>query len=691
MQKEIARDKINYYSIGRQIKYYPSRSQIEIKTQSKRLSGFPKKILDCILKNYPEETSKKDIIATVWRTGEGSIQALNTHLSVLRNLLEDERTKDKSSNENQTQWKIIDKASTGCLAIKPDVTAHHFQKLVPTPHKTVVSVIGTAVLLLFISLFSFRFIPASPITTSQTLISVLKGEFERAASSPEGNIFVYTYKSPGSSSWNLIASDRKTGKINWLITEDKPNTYNTAPNFSPSGEQLTWLHTDYQTFCHIYVANFDKSKLAIGNKKSVFQCKVPQLARSPNFKTETSLLFSLSDFQTPYRIIELDLWTGKQTLITQPKRSSYGDYSLFYLSDNNAMAYFRQIPNTGIELRLYNFDERHDLLLKEYPYWLTTIAWLNKNELVAQSDRGYEVVSISETNSVSLIGLPTNEPLHHPFTVGQNSIGFVKGSLVDRDIIITNMNNGSVNTRLSTKWNDYLAVIAGNQHAIVYLSLENQKHQLYYATENSRNPIVELDLNATILDLAISPDGQTIAYQNGSKLVVVNNKGTILYTETAEISGFTFSEDSNYLFVARFDNDNETSVIKLSIQEKFQENFIAHGLMPKTDQDKLYFMRKQNEEDKTWLYQYSNNKAKKIMPTPFSTMRFSSNSFDIINNYLYYIEKGYLVKLDLISRKKTQVTQIESRTFSINHTEDVLVSTKKSPVQNNLILLELAE
>ncbi|MCW9016224.1 MAG: winged helix-turn-helix domain-containing protein, partial [Kangiellaceae bacterium] len=240
MQKERPGKKISHYSFEGKV-YCPGRSQLEINKSPKRISGYPKKILDTLISRYPDSISKEEIISQVWKNNDGNIETFNTHLNTLRNLLEDKKSTDKGSGVKQTHWEIIDSVSIGYLAIKPKVTTHYFEDEKRRSRLSIYSSVAGIALLAIITLtFLLGFAPAHYQPSNQILLSELKGEFERATLSSDERIIIYTFKEPNTKSWSLIANDRQTGRLNWLVTEAKPNTHHTEPNLSPSGEQLTW-------------------------------------------------------------------------------------------------------------------------------------------------------------------------------------------------------------------------------------------------------------------------------------------------------------------------------------------------------------------------------------------------------------------------------------------------------------------
>ena len=195
-----------------------------------------------------------------------------------------------------------------------------------------------------------------------------------------------------------------------------------------------------------------------------------------------------------------------------------------------------------------------------------------------------------------------------------------------------------------------------------------------------------------VFDLAVSPNGKTIAYRLENTLIIEDLQGNTLYSKSMGISGFTFSSDNQQLLVSKYSPNDEPTIISLALNNHFQSTTVAKGFLPKMTNDKLYYMRQNPLDKKVWLYEHSENEPKPIMVAPFSTDRIYSYAFDIVNDNLYYLEDDKLIKTNLATQEKTVITPVENaRGVSINNAEDLFLTTKKMPVQNSIISIELVK
>ncbi|TQV87127.1 PD40 domain-containing protein [Aliikangiella coralliicola] len=673
--------------------YYPNKALLKIDDETRRVSGIPKSLLDGVLKYYPELVSMERLAEELWPDEPEKRTSTNfyTQLRLVRKLLGDDKQEvDRETGEKRPR--IIDFISTGFIGVTCKVETHYHESSLPYRTRSLSgwTKAGISASLLAIATISFSFAFKDTVYYAQnkSQLSQLNGEFQRAATSPNGLITVYNFKYESSTSWHLIATNKQTSATSWLVTEQKPDTHNTEPNFSPSGKQLVWVRTDYKTHCEILVAEFEPDTLTFARTRKVLNCDPPMNARTPQFKNENEILVAVSDFQSPFRIIKLNLWTGEKTTITKPANENNNDYSLFYNSDNQQMAYLREADGTGAELRIYDFTHQTDSLLKKYPSALYSVAWIN-NRIVAQSEKGYE--AISTTASITPIQFNEVESLHFPFSDGPKAVGFVKGTLFNRDIVIYHLKTPSEFSQLSTKHADYVVVGAKNNDTLIFFSLKDGKNLVSYQKGKSTKVIADLQKNGAD-DLAVSPNGKTIAYKLENTLIVQDLEGKTLYSEITGISGFTFSSDSQQLLISKSSPNEEPTIVSLSLNNQFQPTTITKGFLPKTTNNKLYYMRKNPADEKVWLYEHSDDEPKPIMVAPFSTDRIYSYAFDIVNNNLYYFENDALVKTDLTTQEKTIVTPVENaRGVSINNAEDLFLTTKKMPVQNSLISVELVK
>ncbi|TQV89399.1 winged helix-turn-helix domain-containing protein [Aliikangiella coralliicola] len=661
--------------------YYPKTAKLVVDGSEFFLSKYEREILELLISRPGEQISRQEIIDLIWGDKPCAPKTFGKHIDQLRDYLGD-RGLDKDSQKIQT-------ITRGYLIFKPTVTPH-YHGLAPSLRLLIKGSVASCLLT------GFLIIGVSDAFKSETfeaiepkLLTSWKAGSKRPVVSPDGKVIIYSRQSKDSTTWDLLVTKRHSKTHKWLTHETLPHTQNTEPSFSPSGKQIVWVRSDHKTFCEVITMNFDTISLKTSDKKIVYQCMPSQLIRTPQWYSDSSLLLSSSLSSQPYGIIKLNLWTKEYTQITQPKDTIYGDYSIFYHPESQRAAFFRQSTSTGTELRVYDFTTQTDRLIRTYDHWLYSISWRNADQLVAQSDNSYEVINIANGSVKSVpISFQEAEPLQYPVLVDEHTIIFVRGPLRDREVIMHKLNDDSTEQVLTTLFDEHQGVVVkGKNNSIVFSLVENLKHHLYHMIDNEVTPFAELPRHSLVLDMAVSPNGELIAYLLGNTLFIKNRQGETLHSQPLTSTGFAFSPDSQYLFIGRR-TEQETNILSLSVQEDFEPKNVTTGILPKVTQDgTLYFLRKISDQD--WLFRQTDTGVEKVIKAPFSTTITHSNTFDVIDHSLFYIESENLTRLDLNNGEKVVIKKIKGNHFSMNYAQDFMVSVHAVTAQNNLIEFKL--
>ncbi|TQV86736.1 PD40 domain-containing protein, partial [Aliikangiella coralliicola] len=646
----------------------------------------PSQVLDYLIQNQKKKTTRQDIIDNVWRNKGCTDENFHKTLGVLR----------KELGDKNKPWKYIINPRKNHYALLPKVKFHY--------------VFSRADIYRFIKKSSVVLVSSLLVTTAaiktQTLDKVsgylavdsqtvthLKGQVKRASASIEQSVLVFMHKPVNWSGWDLRVQRLGTEESKLLVKSTGALFYNAEPSFSPSGQQLAWVKTDYNQYCEVWVADFNSTELSISNERSVLSCAHQYWARTPQWRTDESLLISLPQGNhRPNNIQEINLISNERFSITSPTNSRYGDYGLYYNAEVNLMAYLRLTTGGDIrgELRIFDFSTNSDFLLKGFRNAPYAAAWLNTSSLLVKGESGFEVVNIDgETLPVISNML---EPQSFPFSMGSNRVGFVRGELKDNDIIIFDLTSGSISNNLSSTAHDYRAVISKDSDQIAFLSLRNGRRQLLMTSNNLPTKVVEFNEHDSISELAISPDGKTLAFVKGNQLNLISARGQVEFQKNIAVGGISFSYDNTALFIGVKEAEL-LKIKKLGLSGTVET--ITEGFMPKSAEDGyLYFFKL--EGDKPYFYRISpEGGIKELFEAPFPVLSLNSNSFDVINNHLYYVDgKGkdkMLVSKDLSSGEVKTVAPVTSRTFSLNQKLTKLVMTKKGQVQNNLAAFTLVK
>ncbi|TQV84843.1 winged helix-turn-helix domain-containing protein, partial [Aliikangiella coralliicola] len=626
------------------LRYYPKVSKISRKKKLSALTAKPAQILNFLIINQHKAITRQDIIANVWEEKGCTDENFHKTIGVLR----------KELGDSQKPWRYITNPTKNHYALAPKAKVHYvfcrnkFWQL--TRSLAAFLVVGVMVATAILRIQTADKVAGYKAVDFE-LLTDLEGEVERAVVSPDKSILVFMHRLNHQLGWGLRALRIGTEESKILVNSNDSQGYHTEPSFSPSGRQIAWVKTDYRSYCEIMIADFHSASLSLSNSRSISGC-VNRWARTPQWRTESSLMVAMSEkVNSTKEITEIDLLTNERNVITSPGRSDHGNYGIFFNLANNKLAYLRSsMVDSGSELRIFDFSNNSDSLLKLYSYQPYSAAWLNSESILIKGKRKFEVINLE--GKTSQVYFDKAHQQSFPFSIDNNRVGYVRGRLVDNDIFIVNLTNGKIDNSLSLPTHDYRAVIAKYTGDIGYMSLHDGKRQLLLRKGSISSKVLGFDEYAGVEDIAIAVDGTLLAFNKNAQLNIVDSSGDLKFSRSMIVKGFSFSHDNKALFVGVKEND-KLKVKKIDLADPTKETILTDGFMPKaTENGDVYFFRQ--KENKNYLYQISSDGIiDELFETPMSFVNLNSNSFDVINNRLFYVEGNgeskMLVSKDLSS------------------------------------------
>lgn len=673
------------------IKYEQKNSRIEINGQVTNISGQAKKMLDYLIEHHQRSVTRQELSVLLWGTEDIPENRFYQVIKGLRKILGDTQP-----------WKIIDSPAKNLITLKLEVK---FRKDIEVTEALSLSENKRLLLILFLLIFSpilfFSFIPkegsGAYFVQEEEYLTDTKGKKTYAAISPDGSVLLFNQQESRNRPRDLVVKRLKphsrSGEIKVLATGEK-NQYNAEPSFSPSGKYISWVKTDYRSYCDVMIAEFNSESLSIHQQHSVADCSNKGFARTPQWKDETTLLVAMPQQNNqPNGVEEIDLLTLKRKIIVEPIQSEKGIYHLSYNRYTKKLAYLSESvkQGTGTELRIYDFNNNVDYLLKLYPHVLFPVAWLDDENIVARNNEEYEVINLDGITTPLLLEKP--EFLRFSFAIESNIIGFVRGKLSNRNILRHNLITGEKDKTLSSSdWDSYV-VIAKLSGDIVFVSRRGNQQQLYFVRNGQITPIKKFRNRDHIIDITISPDGKFIAYMLSNQLNVVDNKGNLHFRKNIPTLGMAFSYDNKQFVVGTRKKEN-FELISFSIQENFKPTFVTDGFMPKImENGDIYFFENLGGDKFPTLSKVS--PLGNISQFSNETFKlFQSRSYDIIDGHLYYVdelsEKKQLVRKNIESGELSALYPISSIYFSMDASGGQLLFTEAEPVHNNFIKLKIS-
>jgi DNA-binding winged helix-turn-helix (wHTH) protein/Tol biopolymer transport system component len=672
--------------------YYPDTAKISIKRKTSHISPTPARILIFLCNNQNIALTLQDIKEHVWskKYNEVADITVHAHLSALR----------KSLGDNYKPHRYIVCNKNWTYKLKPPAEIIYTKS--PREKNSFVKKIAAFSMLAVIGATAYGFALTKSIPVHYTMsgtkqLTTFKGGIDFATVSPNKQLIVFAHKKEGAHNWGLMAKQRGSERYNTLIRDEVPLMHNMEPDFSPSGKKLSWVRTNYQEHCMVMIADFIEVELKIENEKEILDCSQDYYARFPQWKDENTLLVSLPQGNNQVNaIFEIDLKTSKTKKITDPVGALYGELGIFYNKNNKKIAHLRRSNVAGFwsELMIYDFNTGQDKLLKSYTYPLYSVAWVDETRLLAKSETGFEVITLDA--QVTLVKRANADEGFMPFSLGDEKFGFIDGDLVARDIEVINLNNNTVNKDLSSVRHDFRPVVAKNSGDFAFVSKRSGRHQIYATVNGIPKQITHFKNYLSIAAMAISPDGELIAFIINSQLNIIDRNGQYRHKENVTVSGISFTLDGQgFLYGAESHGGWSIRYLSLSGEDKDKVTTVTDGFMPKSANGGfVYFLR--NVDGTDTLYRKSLQSADSVQnlgPAPFQSI--NSNSFDVIDNQLYYVLQNnkdqLLVKRDLTTGEISPVSPISNSLFSLNHDATVLIASKKDEAQNNLIEFELIE
>jgi len=686
---EVGTPKIQQINFG-ECCYYPASGKISIKRKISGVSPIPARILIFLSKNQNIALTLNDIKKHIWpkKYNEVADITVHTHLSALRKALDDTYKPHRYIVHNKNGTYEL-KPPAEIIYIKSAQEKNHFVKKVAA--LSILAVIGATVL-------GFVLTKSTPVRYTMSGIKQLttfKGGIDFTTVSPNKQLIVFTHKKENALNWGLMAKQRDSERHNTLILDEIPLMHNMEPSFSQDGKKLAWVRTNYQDHCTVMIADFIEAELKIENKKEILDCSQDHYARFPQWKDENTLLASLPQGSNQVNaIFEIDLKTSITKKITDPVDALYGELGVFYNKNNKKMAHLRRSNVAGFwsELMVYDFITGQDKLLKAYTYPLYSVAWIDDETILAKADRGFEMVSLDgQTTNIESASIGEGVM---PFSLGDGKFGFIHGDLVARDIVVMDLKNNTINEDLSSFRHDFRPVIAKNSGKFAFVSMRDGYRQIYITVNGLSKPITHFINYFSIVAMAISPNGELVAFVFNSRLNIIDINGHYHHKEDVMVSGISFTLDGKgFLYGAESHGGWIIKHLSLSGSDKGKITTVTHGFMPKSADDGfIYFLR--NVSGIETLYRKPLKSAGNVQDlgsVPFQSI--NSNSFDVINNRLYYVIQNdkdkLLVSRDLATGEVLPVSPISNSLFSLNHDATILVAAKNDEAQNNLVEFEL--
>lgn len=600
------------------------------------------KLLQLLYSNPNVYFSNDDLQKEVWDGRYIENTTIRTTVSYLRKALgESEECKYIDSGRNKGYRFIAD--------IEEITPKRQLKKILPF---FVIALLATV-------LIYIEFQTVTPQGVPQIQTTLLGQELEATVSR---GVMVFSHKPEGSQYWNLYSKEIGTERYHRL-TNGSFNDRNAS--LSDDGSWIAFNRHDGKS-CTIIVARLARDDQTLASEKTVFSCPEELLSVSTAWKDNNNLYLSLyTSISKSYAVYLLNIETGKSKAITSPSLSGRGDYFVTAKNEVRKIAYLRNVMGTKTEIWIYDEQTKKSNKLASVPLILMSVGWINTNKLVVRT--GYGQLSSLDIHSGKLQTIfETDDSINFPYTINENTIGYMKGLLTVKDIIQLQP-NGISNNVISSSFGDYSPVYAEDVGIIVFISNRTGRNQIWLLNKDGElSQITRFEKNARIGNLAVSPNGRYIAFVINADLYIVGADGLQKFKsqENHLYKNPVFSANSETIFYTS-NIDSEWFIESRLMSNLSQEEQITNGyvIIPCIDSDCFYFI-KNKESD---VYKSvdglitSTGVELKDISRPDQTA--------IIGDFIYYLNrdgnKSELLLRNMNTKEVTNVMPLPDSRFAI--------------------------
>ncbi len=655
---------------------------------SHALTPIQSRLLQFFCEHQGQIFTRKQLVESVWQDKVVGHKTVDMAIALLRKTLGDD-----SKNPH-----YIETVKSQGYRFLPEVSYDYAEKkglLANTSYKLTTSVIAalTVFILFFAGFTYYLFGENSGIqvnTTDPKPITSLKGKEIYGSYNANANVMVFSHQAPqdGTGSLSLMAKSLAQSGYAQLTDTGSTKSGDYYAEISPLGNRIVFNRANLTTQCDYMLADFDAVKLSLSNIIPLMPCPKGTAGHEISWKDEDNLYLSYKrKRESPLALYRMEIKTRELFPLTDVEHiKGHGDYSFSYSKQSHKIAYLRNITGVnGTELWVLDLGNNTHKKLTTVNSLPFSVAWVNQgNHLIVRTAHS-ELSIVDMEGVVSVIEDNTKSPVYNPFSINDTQIVFMVGEYSIHDVYIADLNKNSIDTSLSSSFSDFRPAMAKSSETMAFVSKRDGLYQVWSSNKVGMFQFTHLQSSVVIQSLALSPNGEFLAYDADWGVVLLDKTGKELYINKESSSNPTFSLDGKYLY---FQTKDER-ISRLDIKTMKLTPSITRGAVPKAGENgSLYFIRDRH------LFKLSVvGGITELMPLSEFSQIWKSSQYDVIDGQFYYakqIDGGFqLVKRPLSGGEETVVRELFVRDFSLNSDATLMISSRVVGGETNLETIDL--
>ena len=659
--------KSNKFILGK-CEYDPETRTISSEGQEPRIIGHVQaKLLQLLYQSPNQYFSNEELQQHVWDNRFIENTTIRTTVSYLRKSLDESSDCKYIDSGRNKGYRFVAK-------VEEISKKRQLRKFLP------ITTIG----LLSVLLVYFVLHTEEPLIIPNVQTTLLGQELDATVNQ---DLLIFSHKPKEEKYWNLYA--KRVGNEQYhRLTSGKFNDIKAT--FSKDGNRIVFNRHDGQS-CKIIIADVNRVDNRLDNLQVAFNCPSELLSISIAWQDDQHLYLSYTQsLSRPYQIYSYNIETKESKAISSPPVTGSGDYFISKSTDSGKVIFFRNIVGARTEIWLYDEQTNRSSKKASFPLVLGAAAWVDSgNSLVVRTGNGQLSTLNLNDGDIKLL-FKANYPIYYPYSVDGNSIGYMRGSLKVRDIVKVGM-DGKIENMITSSFSDYRPVYAQNSEDIAFISNRSGTHQIWLQKHDGELiQLTDFDRSYKITDMAISRNGDLIAYSIDTNLHVISNDGSHRFSSNDKriYKNPVFSNDGKKLYYSI--NNNEKWVLELiSLQDwrKTKTDIEGFVVRPCPNRDCFYFTQFDDET----LFLSEEDRIENTGITPGKIK--SPNQLAIVENSIYYAvrykKNPEVFQQNLDTRKITKLLTLPNAEFSFKEKPLQFISSISRESDTNLETIDI--
>ncbi|MDP2560969.1 winged helix-turn-helix domain-containing protein [Psychrobium sp. 1_MG-2023] len=689
------------YTIG-DFKLFADKRLLVTCDKEIKIDGKQTAILLFFARNPNQLITREQLTENVWQGRYVSDHAINTKISELRKLLQDDYRNPKYlKTHHQRGYELIAPCSMieqlCSIELKDtDDDIATTDKLATLPK----SKRGTKITVLFASIFCLLLIgyfllnstlkESPPALTSgyqsYLPVTIERGQEWAPAPSPNGDFLAYNHRNNNLEPWQLRI--KKLGS-----NEVFPLTSGLFESHSPvwiKGNSAVAYTKSIEGKCEIWSTEFEFDSRE-KNSNYLTDCGTAENLAPLAISNDKEWLY-FSNVKSAYNsnIERFNLLTNISEKLTTTVDHK-NDFSFSLSKDNTKLAFLRKTLSNQVHLYVLDIDTKDKRLLKTYFHTPTYLSWSNDNNKVYIINQNNSLSEVDVRNKETDIVKYFQSPTRFPVLTQTDDFYLVDGAFFSSEIISAPISNDlyfpTFEQRIYSSYKDVAPAISNDSQFIAFTSNRSGFDQIWLKTASKQYSLTNFKQVGTISDKSFSPDNHHLLFirNNSLHLIDINqpkaDSKVILDQTFNEVRSPIWSCDGQSILLSLKDDANNWALYRYNVAASKLDKLLTNIITIKSACSiNKYFTL---QLGKPTLIERSGD-FKQSNPTNLIVNSIKTNNWQIDAEYLYLLSDNLVTKTKIDTGEEAEIFLPLARYYDFVIHKKLIYASKKIPQETKI-------